>query len=140
MGRKLKNYDKYLQKLEIYAQASCIELVWKEEPDDGAWILHGRRVRIDPHLIDSTEIATLCHEIGHSEDDSFYDQFMLARLNRAYSAWYAGVATFGQRQLVFECEERAWRFGRAIAKRLRIPLGRWYDDEEMDALDSYRRR
>lgn len=138
MGRTLKNHDLYMQRLEAYAAASHVELVWEEEPDGGAWVPARRLIRIDPHLTDSDEVATLCHELGHSEDDSFQRKRVWKKLDRAYSAFQRGRQTPEQYQAVIECEERAWRFGRAIAKRLKIPLGKWFDDEERSALAAYR--
>jgi hypothetical protein len=132
------NHDAYLQSLELYAEASGIIVERKREDDDGAWVPSRRAIRIDPELADSTEIATFLHELGHSEDDSFFDTREWKKIDRSYSAFQKRRYTYDQWQLVIRCEERAWRFGRAIAKRLRIPLGKWFDEEEADALRAYR--
>lgn len=138
MGRRLKNHDLYMQKLEIYAAASGIAVEWAEEEHEGAWVPTRRLIRIDPHLIESTEVATFLHELGHSEDDSFANLKRWKRLDRAYSAFSRQTHSEAQYRAVMGCETRAWTIGRAIAKRLKIPLGRWFDAEEAASLADYR--
>jgi hypothetical protein len=137
MGRSLKNHDAYLDKLKAYAQACEITVEWKNEDGDGAYIPSLRKIKIDPDLPDSTEIATLLHELGHSLDDTLYSKSVMRVLDRAYKAVYHKKPTQQQLQSVLDCEKRAWTFGRSIAKKLRIPLGKWYAAEEAEALKIY---
>jgi hypothetical protein len=140
MSRHLPKHDEYMQKLEIFAEASRIEVVWEKEPDGGAWIPTRRMIRIDPHLSDAVEVATFLHELGHSEDDSFLCAKAWRRLDRAYRALKHEREKPRHARIILECEERAWRLGRAIAKRLKIPLGKWFDEEEQSSLAMYRER
>jgi uncharacterized protein with von Willebrand factor type A (vWA) domain len=88
-------------------------------------------------LDDSTEIATLLHELGHQFDDALKDPKKRKKYDKAYPAFYKGQASEKQKKLVLECEKRAWEYGKAIAKKLRIKLGKWYEHEKEQALKEY---
>jgi hypothetical protein len=137
VGRKLKKYDEYLEKLLTYAQACEIEVIYTEVEGDGQYVPTQRKITIDESLEDSTEIATLMHELGHSTDDALKDPKKLKKIDKAYKAFYSGESTEKQKKLVLECEEKAWFYGRGIARKLRIPLGKWYDLEQTEALKDY---
>lgn len=136
---KLKNHDRYLQRLEQYAEASGLAIKYADEPCEGAFIPSRNYIRIDPSLADAAEIATILHELGHSIDDTLVNPETCQKLEAAYRQVYGKKCTKRQSALVIECEERAWKFGRALAKKLRIPLGKWYDKQEKEALEAYRR-
>jgi len=138
MGRPLKNYDIYIDKLKLYAEACEIEIVYRDVPGDGIYMPSKRRISIDKDLPESTEIATLTHELGHAMDDTLYDKRSMKILDKAFPAYYNGTATESQKQAVIECERRAWVFARGIAKKLRIPLGKWFTSEEQEALADYK--
>lgn len=129
-GRKLKRYDEYLQKLELYAEASGIKIEYAVNDSDGVYLPIKRIVRVDPDLPESVELAVILHELGHSLDDSLtsINQHRYRMISRAYVAFYNEKATHHQKNLVMGCEERAWANGRAIAKQVRIPLGKWFDE------------
>lgn len=133
---RLRRYEDYLTKLQHYAAACDIEIEYRLEPSDGLYIPSQRKVVLDKDLEPGEEIATLLHELGHMLDDALQEPD--SNLNRAYQAVYRKKPTINQRRLVLECEQRAWDCGRGIAKKLRIPLGKWYDREMQDALQSYR--
>lgn len=137
-GRSLPNYDHYLDKLKLYASACEITVEYKEEPGEGIYIPKRRTLRIDPNLEESSVIAIFLHELGHSLDDSLTQPKYEKKLDKAYNAMYRKEAGAKHRALIMECEQRAWGFARGLAKKLRIPLGKWFDREEEDALQSYR--
>ena len=137
MGRTLRNHDIYLEKLTRYCEACELTLEYKEYPNDGAFVPSRRVIVIDRDLDDSTEIATFLHELGHSTDDSLKEPKALVKYDKAYTAFYKNDANEKQKKLVFECEQRAWEYGRGIARKLRIRLGKWYDAEEAEALLDY---
>jgi hypothetical protein len=137
-GRPLKNYDGYLDKIKTYCEACQIALEFRDVPGDGMYVPTLRKIVIDRDLPESTELATLLHELSHSMDDSLSDKKMMKKLNKAYPAFYKGTATTEQKRLVVDCETRAWVFARSLAKRLRIPLGVWFTKEEIEALADYR--
>lgn len=138
MGRSLKNFDQYFQKLEHYCQASEIEIQYKEHDNDGSWVPSRRRIILDRDLDESTAVSTLLHELGHTTDDYLKDPKQEKKYDKAYKAFYDSTASEKQKKLVIECEERAWMYGRGIAKKLRIPLGKWFNVEEKQALESYK--
>lgn len=138
-GRKLKNFDVYLQKLEIYIKASKLKLEYSDKITcGGEFVPNRRKIVIEENLTDSETIATILHELGHSEDDSLLPQTIEHKLGTAIEAFHGDKFTPGQRELVLACEARAWKFGKAIAKRLQIPLGKWYAESKNFALKGYR--
>lgn len=137
-GRKLKNFDSYLQKLEHYIKASKLKLSYSETIACGGLFLPSKReIVVETDLTDSDTIATILHELGHSEDDSFHTQGVERLIDNAYAALEKETPTSAQKQIVMDCERRAWKFGRAIAKRLQIDLGKWYSESKRHALKSY---
>lgn len=139
-GRKLKNFDVYLQKLEHYAKASRLKLEYCERITcGGLFIPSKRKIVVESDLTDSDTIATILHELGHSIDDSLLTQGSERTIDKAYTAFAKGTHTPEQKRNLMHCERRAWRFGKAIAKRLQIKLGKWYADSRQYALKSYGR-
>lgn len=136
MGRDLKKYDEYLDKIKTYAAAIEIKIERKEEPSDGVYLPTRRVIRVDPDLDESEEISVLLHELGHMLDDVI---FMTDNdeINDAYSKVYVQKLTKKQLEIVLGCEQRAWDNGRGLAKKLRIRLGKWYDIEEKSAMEDY---
>lgn len=137
MGRPLKNFDTYKDKLQAYIDACELTIEYREVDGDGAYLPSRRVIKLDKDLPESTEIATILHECGHSTDDALHDPFSEKKLDKAYKAFYNDKATYNQKKAVIECEQRAWIFARGIAKKLRIPLGKWFDAEEKESLKSY---
>jgi hypothetical protein len=137
-GRPLRKYDDYLDKIKLYCEACQITLEFRDVPGDGMYVPTLRKIVIDRDLPESTEIATILHELAHSMDDSLSDKKMMRKLDKAYPAFYKGTATEAQKQLVIDCETRAWAFSVSLAKRLRIPLGKWFYAEQTEALNDYR--
>ena len=136
IDRKLKNYEKYLSKIEFYAKAIGIKIEYAEEPSEGAYIPARHKVRIDTDLSESSEIATLLHELGHEMDDTL--TVPVYKLERAYEATYKDKPTKAQLKLVLECERKAWYYGKVIAAKLKIKLGKWYDECEKNAIAGYK--
>lgn len=137
-ARRLKNFDKYLQKLELYARAINIKIEYKEEAGDGIYIPTLRKIRIDPDLEDSTTIATFLHELGHHQDDLTENNMHKSSLHRAYENVYAEKPTVHQVKLVLECETKAWKQAELIASKLKIKLGKWFYSEKTSALKGYK--
>lgn len=121
----------------LYCDACEIQLEHKEHDNDGTWFPSKRKIVLDREMDESTEIATFLHELGHSTDDYLTNPKTEKKYDNAYRAFYKNEATEKQNKLVLECEKRAWFYGRGIAKKLRIPLGKWYDKEEEASLKDY---
>lgn len=140
-GRSLKNYDKYLQKLELYAKAIKFKILYVKYDGDGAYIPSKRLIKIDEDLSESDIIGTLLHELGHVADShSFLSNGASNNLEKAYTATYKKKnPTNKQIKLVLECEKRAWKEAETIAKLLKIKLGKWYYKGKQEALNSYRK-
>jgi hypothetical protein len=137
-GRTLKLHDEYLQRLELYAEASKLTVEYKQEDGDGAYVPSRRLIRIDPDLNDSFQVAVFLHELGHHLDDRLVHEKYLDRVNKAYTAFYAEKHTKRHLKLIRETEERAWEYGRTVAKIVKIRLGKWYDDAQKLCLESYK--
>jgi hypothetical protein len=137
VGRKLPKYRDYYDKLVLYIAACELTLERREVGGDGEYIPNRRVIALDIDLDESSEIAILLHELAHSFDDALANPKTLKKLDKAYSAMFKNEANEKQAALILECEKRAWTYGRAIAKKLRIPLGAWYDKEEKSGLEGY---
>lgn len=135
----LKHFEAYSQRLRNYAAANGITVIYKDHTIEGEWDPRTNSVYIDSEQSQSSEIACFLHELGHSIDDlvSKPDTYE-SKVWKAYDAMYANKATPKQTALVLEIEERAWKNGRDIAARLKIRLGKWYDQAEACCLASYR--
>jgi hypothetical protein len=139
MRHKLKNYQLYLQRIELYAQVLDVGIEYRVHPQDGAFVPTRRKVVIDPDLSETDTLATLLHELGHFLDDTILrDNPSMGKLSEAYYAVYGDKYTNSQLEIVVKCEERAWDYGEVIAKQLKIKLGKWYTDNKKDAIRSYR--
>ena len=137
-ARKLKYHHKYLLRLELYAKAIGIKLQWVENDDGSEFIPSRNKIKLSANLSDAEEIAIFLHELGHTLDDTLVYGSMQARLSNAYIAYYDNKATKSQSKRVMQCEKRAWHYGRFIAKRCGIRLGKWYDIVRNECLKSYR--
>lgn len=137
MGRSLPNFDIYMDKLRMYSEACELTIEYRDVDGDGVYLPSRRVIKLDKDLPESTEVATLLHEMGHTLDDALHDPIMEKRIDKCYKAFYKDKATFDQKIVVFDCEKRAWVYARGIAKKLRIPLGKWFAEEEEDSLKSY---
>lgn len=136
---KLKHYKKYMKRLILFASAIGVKVEYGESSSDGIWFPAVRKIKLDDDLTQAEEVATLLHELGHSMDDILSAQWKTEQvLGKAYTAMYSKKPTKKQVKLVVECEKRAWDYGRDIARRLNIRLGKWYDTSEHDGLKSYR--
>ena len=136
---RLKNYTLYLSKIERYAKLCNIKITYCQCDGDGSFSSSRRRIRIDNDLSEAKEVAVLLHELGHALDDSMPTGPKARKTNAAYANMYDKLkVTDIQLSLIIECEQRAWNIGRAIAKKLSIRLGKWYDNHEKECLDNYK--
>lgn len=138
-GIDLKNYTVYLKRLLALAKVLGIKVEFTSTSSEGIWMPAISKIKIDNELEESATIAALLHELGHSMDDSFritYNED--SALYKAYDAFYNNRATKKHMRLVRKCEIMAWKNGRELAKRLKIPLGKWYDKDEKYCLNTYR--
>lgn len=135
----LKHYKKYVKKIELFAFAIGVKIIRCESDDDGIWLPWTRVVKISENMSEAEEIATLLHELGHAIDDIITPSGRYAQSTyRAYRALYKNKQTKRQLKIVLAAEKKAWKYGRDIANRLRIRLGRWYNTIEEDSLESYK--
>lgn len=137
-GRPLKNFEDYMDKLRRYAKGCGIKIVYTDCPGDGQYNPQLRQVKLDKDLPESTEVATLLHELGHSLDESLSNKRIIGFYDKAYLAFYSSKGTKKQKLAVLACERRAWVFARAIARNLQIRLGKWFELEQREALRGYK--
>ena len=141
MDRNLRNYNKYLDSLLLYAKAHNISVAFKEVPGDGQYVPAKREIQIDNDMSQSSVISTILHELGHALDDSISWKKPNSYLGKAYDAVYSitGSPTAKQLEAVIACEKRAWDMGEVIAKQCKIKLGKWYFKGKLSALNNYRK-
>lgn len=136
----LKHYETYIQKLEDFAKSIGIKVVRRQESHDGAWIPAKNKITLDVDLSEIDEVSTFLHELGHCLDDTLFDDGKLINsTHRSYYAVYYGKPTKIQLEKVVEVERRAWKFGKRLARRLGIRLGKWYDDAVKMSIRSYQK-
>lgn len=136
---QLKNYKKYLEKLEIYSKAVNLKLKYGTVDGGGVYLASRSVIKIDDDLEEDETIATILHELGHALDDQLVTNPTAHFLYYAYKAVYANEHTKKQLKKVVECEIRAWNYGRVIARLLKIPLGTWYDLQQKECVAHYRK-
>lgn len=133
---ELKNFSSYLSRLELYAQANNIKVHYTDNDDYGSYSYRGRRLKLDEDLTHSEEIASFLHELGHAMDDEVIGQ-QTGALAHAYYNLYEEKFSIKEKNMVVACEKRAWHYGRVIAKKLKIRLGKWFDIVENDCITTY---
>ena len=139
---KLKNYRLYLKKLKSYSKLCGIKVEFRKEVDGiGAYVPSRRSIVIETSLSQSHTISTLLHELGHFVDDfrnpnnhfnnRFHNDGRTAIENER-------ALTARQKKKVLQLEREAWKNGRALARQLNIPLGRWFFQDEKSSFNTYR--
>src|SRR5271165_6485353 len=104
MGRPLKNFDLYMDKLRVYAEACELTLEYRDVDGDGIYLPSRRVIKLDKDLPESTEVACLLHELAHTMDDALHDPISEKKLDKAYKAFYKDKATKKQKEAVIACE------------------------------------
>lgn len=123
----LKHYDKYLNKLTVFANSLGYYVVYRLEESDGLFVPSNRRIVLDKELSEANTVAVFLHELGHAFQHYFkhIKKAEYARLERAYTA---KRPTKAQEKLTLAYEKEAWEIGKLIAAVLKIKLGTWYDE------------
>ena len=98
-----------------------------------------RSISVNANMPKSSQIAVFLHELGH-----FYDhmadprRYASKKLIGAYSSYLLEKPISPKNlKIVVDCEKRAWHHGKAIARVLKIPLGRWYEKERQLGLSVF---
>lgn len=135
----LKHYRLYLAKLAALATSHGIKLRPRRGyEDDGVYSPRKRWITYDSELDQSRKIAVILHELRHALDDLTKTPLQWKKIDAAYGVAYKKRGqTREQKLAVLACERRAWLYGENIAKRLRIPLGRWFFQVKEDCLSDY---
>lgn len=143
MATNLKHFDRYRRALKRYAKAINISLRYDPKAeDDGYYSPLKHVIKIDSELTEVETIAATLHELGHALDDAISwegNKLLTDKIKEAYARTYSKrPANTKQRRLVLKCERAAWKYGRVIAKKLGIKLGKWYDAYMDECLKSYK--
>ncbi len=135
----LKHYGRYIRYIKAYCSAIHLSLEFSNKDDEGAYIPSLRKIRVDPDLPESSQLAVLLHELGHVLDDTLLAKKKFRQMERAYMKVYSHKCSKKQKRVVYRAELRAWEYGRVIAKILDIRLGKWYDKYRSKCLQGYRK-
>jgi hypothetical protein len=136
MDGDLKHYQEYRKRIGAYATAVRLRISYSSGGScyrpDLRWIY------IEKGQDNTEELAAILHELGHDLDNNIVNYCNNKELRKSYFSIYAKSSTLEQDALVLECEARAWKYGRSIAKMLGIRLGSWFTKEESTCLAEYR--
>lgn len=138
----LKNYNIYMRKIRRFASMCNVDIEFKSNVDGfGEYSPHQRKVVVDRSLSRCERITTILHELGHFMDDSKNpDRWNNNHHYYGYDKIENSIKemSMNQKVVVWECELEAWRNARSLAKMIQIPLGKWFDRDEISSLNSYR--
>lgn len=139
---RLKNFKIYLKAIEKQAKLYGVKInLVPDGSENGEFSPNRRSVTVDGSLPDSLIISTLLHELGHFLDaqkrpkvwESAHHYYGYGRIEKEFM-----TLTENQKKIVWDCELEAWRQARSIARSLKIPLGKWFYNDEKKSLNSYR--
>lgn len=133
---EFKSHKAAWAKLTVFATSLGIEIVSEDEPGEAAWVPSRNVIKIDPDLEGAEALAALLHELGHALDQ-IVNGFPSEAIERAYANTRISQTSIEDRELMLKHETDAWRIGRALAKRLKIRLGRWFDDYAHNCIKLY---
>lgn len=134
----LKHYERYRTLLQVFAKACRLRIRYSHTRED-SFVPTRNRVNIEKGQEESEEIAVILHELGHFLDYTTAPEKWTTELDKAYRMAYADKRMSPRnRRMVLACERRAWKYGRRLARQLKISLGRWYDEHEDACLKSYK--
>ena len=135
---KLRNYNIYYNKILDYCKVIDVTVYFKKELNNAMFITKGRKIYIDPNFNESEIIACLLHELGHFIDDTLNNKQFDKLYEKAYKKMDKDRAlTKKEFNCILMCEANAWTHGEVIAKKLKIPVGRWYYKTMQNYLVSY---
>lgn len=135
----LKRYELYLKTIRLYCKAIQIKLEFNAADGDGAYVPSRRIIRVDPDLGESHTIAVLLHELGHVLDDTMVSRRRFREMEKAYTILHKGRSLPPRhRKTIIRTEQRAWEYGRVVAKILSIPVGKWYGKTRAICMKAYR--
>lgn len=146
MVGNIKNYNIYLNKLLDYCKLVNVvvyDAKLKNDKDDsyftGEYRTRGRVIKLEESLTQKETLAVLLHEIGHFIDEMFDpEKANHKNLLSAYQKFFSNKPmTHKQKLLIIDCETTAWNYGRVLAKKLKIPVGDWFEKEMMAGLAEY---
>lgn len=126
MRRQLKHYETYIKLIRSYAKGIHLKIEFVDG-DNGVFSAQLRRIRCGTEQDETAIVATLLHELGHALDDALVNRKTFRAMSKAYIALEHKKANAKQRRAIVKTEQRAWAYGKIIAKILCIPLGKWYD-------------
>lgn len=138
---RLKNHDSYFNKILDYANSIGVTIYFYKDLDSAHYESHGKKVYIDPKYKNSDLIAYLLHEIGHFEDDLYTSSKTVEKLYvLADKKSDKGIPLSDKEyNCIIQCEKNAWYHGAIIARKLKIPLGKWYKKIEKESLLTYQK-
>lgn len=139
---RLRNYKIYLKKIKAQCRLMGLKIKWvKDMSCYGEYNPNKRTITIARNQSESEKISTLLHEMGHFIDDTRnpnrfamkYHFHGYGKLEKEYA-----VLTVNQKDAVMRAEMSAWKNARALARQLKIPLGKWFYTDETRCLNTYR--
>lgn len=136
---KLKNHLTYYNKILDYAKSIGVEVFFYHKLNNAYYQSYGKKIYIDPDFKEADQIAILLHELGHFEDEIFTSDKKVEKLYERAAIKCDEDIPLSKREFncLINCELNAWIHGAIIAKKLKIPLGKWYKKIQDKSMVSY---
>jgi hypothetical protein len=133
--------NKHIVKLTALCHAIGIEVVYKDTAEkDNEFSSDGkvRRITLYPDKNKWTVLTCLIHELGHAFDEGENPEGFWSEL-RQEKAPTAVERQVERKNWVIQAEERAWYYGRRLAKFAQIPVGKWFYHRKDLYLNTYKK-
>lgn len=136
---KLKNHSTYFNKILDYAKSVGIDIIFYTKLNNAYYQPYGKKIYIDPEIKGSDQIAILLHELGHFEDEVFTSDKKVELLYQRAAYKCDEDIPLSKREFncLIGCELNAWNHGAIIAKKLKIPTGKWYKKIQDKSIATY---
>ena len=108
---------------------------------DNFYFEFGRKVVVSSMLPPALQISSALHELGHFIDfqknsDAHFHSVYAKQANRKLLT--GAPMTRRQKDAIWEYEVCAWAEARGLAKQLQIRIGKWFEQDRIESLNTYR--
>lgn len=142
----MRNFKTNLKKILKYAKSINTKIIFKNVVSGGGQLVMSKtshhKVYVEKGISEELIISTILHELGHIIEASMNPS---EASSTAYLSAMAAMLQLDKRtkltaerkEVILRVERDAWKYGVAIARQLRIPLGNWFYADMKKSLGTY---